>query len=850
MRTVPPIALRSLLLAGLLTACGDDPADPKDTGGGTDTTTATSPDGSDTNVGPDGNTNNAAPELERIGDRVVAIGKTLVITLAAKDADNDELTYSVFGNLPAGARFDKDAHRFEWSPTEAGKTVFLTFVASDGTDFDRETVRIQTTADATSNPPSFVELGDQIVTPGASVALTLVATDPDGDAITYGFQGTLPQGATLNPETGAFAWSVPGDITAGAPVRVTFTATDGTASDSLVVNFIIDDGSGTVPKPPVFEEVGNVTAKVGEQVSITLVATDPNGDAITYSIKSGGPAGGSLDGATFTWTPSAAEVGQTFTITFAATDGTFTALAETKITVTSGQVGNCTADAEEPNEDIAGAKPLAIGTKNATLCETEATLDTDVWAVDVPGGQELTVTLTFTAPEADIDIFLYSAAGDELAASDGVSNTETFRYAPAAAGTYYIVVLGYALEPLTATYTLTTALAAPTSCTDDDYEDNDLQGAATPYDAQVEAASLQICGGDADYYRFAVQCGSQVDIIMDIASAGADLDLYLYNDTSSPEPIDAAITEDPIEGIEIAAAPNGGTWVLEVSGYPFNTAESGYELLIEVGDGCVDDDRGNNTRDDAASFSGLASGVVCCGDDWFELPLAAGEKATVDVGSDNDLAVGVIAFAPDGTTQVGAREQSTNFGSFAFTAAAAGTYYLKVTGAVSAEYLIDVAVTTGSEQCDDMTCGLYTVCDTSSGQCVSDFCFGDFDCPVGYDCEETYCTNGCEGEDDCRGDEGYSCKQGTEVDYCGISGAGGHGESCGDHSECAGQQVCLFFEPSGYCAEAGCESCPANTKCATFNGQQFCAKTCNVASDCRVSDGYTCSAEKTCLPTP
>src|SRR5689334_21589887 len=45
---------------------------------------------------------NHPPELERIGDRSVAIGQTLSITLEAKDPDGDKLTYSVFGNLPDG----------------------------------------------------------------------------------------------------------------------------------------------------------------------------------------------------------------------------------------------------------------------------------------------------------------------------------------------------------------------------------------------------------------------------------------------------------------------------------------------------------------------------------------------------------------------------------------------------------------------------------------------------------------------------------------------------------------------------------------------------------------------------
>lgn len=839
----PSLAARALLATALaLGACGDDPA-----ASGEDTTTSTTDttthDTADTSGHP-----NAAPELERIGDRVVAIGKTLVITLSAKDADNDPLTYSVFGNLPDGARFDKAEHRFEWSPTEAGKTVFLTFVVSDGTDFDRETVRIQVTATSTSNPPEFVGVGDQIVTPGQTFTLTLAATDPDGDALTFGHEGTLPDGASLDTKTGIFEWRVP-SAPASLLERVKFTVSDGTASDDLTVSFVVDDGSGNGPKPPVFTAPADTKATVGQALTLELTATDPNGDTVTFSVKSGAPAGATLDGVAFHWTPAQDDVGKTVTVTFAATDGTFTTLGSTKISVTSGQTGECTADAEEPNEDVQGAKPITIGVKEATLCETDTTYDIDVWSVAIPAGQELTATLDFDGSAADLDLELYDASEALVAGSSGVGSQEELRFAPAAAGTYYVVVFGYALEPLHLGYTLTTALGTPRACSDDTFEENDTPGAATDYDESVGNASLQICAGDSDFYTFPVQCGAHVEVLMDIKDQ-ADLDLYLYRDPSGTEELAAAVTEDSLESIDLTGAPEG-YYLLEVDGYPANTAESRYELLIDVTGGCEDDGRDNTSKDSAASFSGLASGIVCCGDDWFALPLAVGEKATVELSVDGTGSIGGVGYASNGTTQLAALEPSPSAGTFTFTATSAGTYYVKVVGTVGSAYMLDVSVDAASSGCTAMSCDSGEVCDAGAGSCVSDFCFDETDCPgTGFTCEETYCANACTADGDCRTSSGYACKEGAAGRYCGLSGSGAAGASCVDHTGCQGQQVCVKTSRGGYCAEATCAGCPAGTKCATVGGQSICAKTCNSAADCRVSDGYTCSAEKTCLPSP
>ena len=88
--------------------------------------------------------------------------------------------------------------------------------------------------------------------------------------------------------------------------------------------------------PPVLAAIGNKTASEGQKLSFTLSATDPDGDAITYSAKNL-PAGATLSGNAFSWTPDYTQAGS-YTVTFIADDGN---LQDTQtITIAVGNAAN------------------------------------------------------------------------------------------------------------------------------------------------------------------------------------------------------------------------------------------------------------------------------------------------------------------------------------------------------------------------------------------------------------------------------------------------------------------------------------------------------------------------------
>ena len=129
-----------------------DVCDPDDDNDGVDDTVdncpgVANPDQSDTDndgIGDacDSDSGNQPPVLGAIGNRVVVEGENFVLTLAASDPDNDELTFSA-DPLPSGATFDGQQGVFSWMPGPGQSGEYqITFGVSDGELTDSETVSV------------------------------------------------------------------------------------------------------------------------------------------------------------------------------------------------------------------------------------------------------------------------------------------------------------------------------------------------------------------------------------------------------------------------------------------------------------------------------------------------------------------------------------------------------------------------------------------------------------------------------------------------------------------------------------------------------------------------------------
>jgi RHS repeat-associated protein len=75
-------------------------------------------------------------------------------------------------------------------------------------------------------------------------------------------------------------------------------------------------------QPPVLDPIADRNTEVGQAVTFTATASDPDDDNFTFSLDAGAPTGAAIDPATgeFSFTPIAAQAGQVFSITVRVTD--------------------------------------------------------------------------------------------------------------------------------------------------------------------------------------------------------------------------------------------------------------------------------------------------------------------------------------------------------------------------------------------------------------------------------------------------------------------------------------------------------------------------------------------------
>lgn len=293
---------------------------------------------------------------------------------------------------------------------KGSSTVSLTsFMYNTGTP---AVVTAAGTVTLTNKKPAFAAATDtKTVNENAALAFTVVATDGDGDVLTYSATG-LPTGATFNAATGAFAWT-PSYTQAGV-YTVVFKANDGTVdSDPLTVTITVNDVNRT---PTIsLNPAGPFTVAEGQLLTFDVVASDPDTDNTLTLSASGVPSGATFVASTgkFSWTPLFNQAGS-YTVLFTVKDNK-NAMATVPATITVTNTNT------PPSFAVAGAKQMPDTT--------------------ILGGKNL--IFTYKAIDAEGDNISYFLQDPKPDGAIIVASTGVFGWRPSnkQAGKWQIVVL-------------------------------------------------------------------------------------------------------------------------------------------------------------------------------------------------------------------------------------------------------------------------------------------------------------------------------------------------------------------------------------------------------------------------
>ncbi len=337
---------------------------------------------------------NHEPIIVPPGGATLSAGDTLSLEIISSDPDGDTVTLELASG-PAGTTLL--AGELTWTPgvADVGVHILVLSATDDGvpalTVYAQVIVTVLGPEDPPNNPPIITPVANLTVSVGDPVVVTVDATDPDGDGVTLSLT-SAPAGATLAGST--ITWT-PGTGDEGSHPFLMTAVDDGTLPQSAYGLFTVTVVGTVVPEnhPPVLMPVGDRALMLGDTLQITLDATDPDGNAITYALASA-PTGASLVGNVLTWIPAAGQEDQSYWLVVSATDDGVPALADyAGFTVTVDDP-----NAPEPNhapvaDPMAGQSVLVGDTLSFVVTAVDPDNDALTWQADfLPTGATFDAT--------------------------------------------------------------------------------------------------------------------------------------------------------------------------------------------------------------------------------------------------------------------------------------------------------------------------------------------------------------------------------------------------------------------------------------------------------------------------
>jgi len=267
-----------------------------------------------------GETDEASVELTVTNEPPVAVGdvygtdKVTPLNVPApgvlgndSDADGDVLSSVLVSDVSNGTLTLNADGSFSYQPGAIGQDSF-TYVANDGIS-DSNVATVTINVSETNLPPEVVNPGTQDSTETDPVSLAIVASDPNGDVLSYSATG-LPTGLEIDSASGVISGSLAYEAVAHPDTAATFAVTVDVADGRLVssVNFdwniddlnqdpdAVDDSATTgIDTPVTVAVLSNDSDADGDTLAVTVITVSPlngtvvvnNDDSITYTPEPG-----------------------------------------------------------------------------------------------------------------------------------------------------------------------------------------------------------------------------------------------------------------------------------------------------------------------------------------------------------------------------------------------------------------------------------------------------------------------------------------------------------------------------------------------------------------------------------
>lgn len=298
---------------------------------------------------------NGMPTIGGSPPGAVQVNTPYSFSPTAADPDGDTLAFTAT-NLPGWASISATTGQVSGTPVVAdvGSYTGITITVSDGTDTANlgPFSIVVTMEPVTNRPPTISGTPPANVDVGVVYRFVPTAADPDGDVLTYS-ANNLPGWLTLNAQDGAIT-GTPAAADVGTYSGISITASDGAESAILgPFNVTVNEPPNN---PPTISGTPAATVQVNSAYTFRPTASDPDGDALTFSVQNLPPwATFSATNGAIGGTPGDGDVNTYGNIVITVSDGASDAsLQPFTITVEAVNFGTATLSWDAPTQNTDG----------------------------------------------------------------------------------------------------------------------------------------------------------------------------------------------------------------------------------------------------------------------------------------------------------------------------------------------------------------------------------------------------------------------------------------------------------------------------------------------------------------
>jgi len=315
------------------------------------------------------NAANDAPEITSEANTEATEDEVYSYTVVASDVDGDSLTYSLTVS-PEDMIIDATTGAISWTPEEGVSSAAVSVVVSDGPLEATQSFTI--VVKPVNDAPEITSTPVTVAAEDTEYVYQVVATDAENSALTYSLT-SHPDGMEIDAN-GRITWTPANGVTSG---EVMLVVSDGVleVTQSFTITVTAENDA------PVIAGAETVALSTDEDLagSITLTASDDDGDVLSWTAAGAAHGTVTVDGGVVNYAPSADFNGSdSFTVTVS-DPGELTDSVLVNVTV------NAIADAPVITEGAELAQTTAEDTQATfALNATDADGDTLTWSIETP----------------------------------------------------------------------------------------------------------------------------------------------------------------------------------------------------------------------------------------------------------------------------------------------------------------------------------------------------------------------------------------------------------------------------------------------------------------------------------